>query len=264
MLNYEVLTRDNLILDQFSDSYIFIYSYIGRAKAHIDFNEYEVSHGNALVITPKQVFRCENPSRDAVALALVIGQGCLSNEMKDPLAYLTIDASPFKVTDSQGHEIVTLFEMLQARHNEEGVDCFGADAMIARAYAAVILEALNARNNAMSHEKQSCLPLLMRLSRLFETDLHISRLPSHYAKKLDISATYLNEKIKNALGINISLLIRRESILEACRLLAMTSMNVKDIAQATGYDDPAYFTRLFTKMVGHTPSTFRSVISSLK
>lgn len=258
VLSYQVLTRDNLTLDQFSDSYIFIYSYKGSAMSYIDFNQFMVSHGNALIITPGQVFRCENPSDDAVALALVISKSCILNEMKEPMNFLMIDSSPFPVTERQGSELLTIFNMLQERNGENGVHCEGADAMLARAYASIMIEALNMRNNNMSREKQSCLPLLIKLSHLFETELRQSRLPSHFASKLEISPNYLNEKIKNSLGTNISLLIRRESILRACRLLAITDMSIKEVASDSGYDDPAYFTRLFTKIVGMTPSVFRA------
>jgi AraC-like DNA-binding protein len=35
-------------------------------------------------------------------------------------------------------------------------------------------------------------------------------------------------------------------------------MSIKEIAFELGYDDPAYFTRLFTKLSGMSPTLFRA------
>lgn len=43
----------------------------------------------------------------------------------------------------------------------------------------------------------------------------------------------------------------------ASRLLANTSMSVKEIAAALGYDDPFYFSRLFKSVHGTAPSDYR-------
>ncbi len=43
----------------------------------------------------------------------------------------------------------------------------------------------------------------------------------------------------------------------ACHFLRETNSKVADIAQAVGYGDPYYFSRLFTKFVGVSPRQFR-------
>jgi AraC family transcriptional regulator, arabinose operon regulatory protein len=44
---------------------------------------------------------------------------------------------------------------------------------------------------------------------------------------------------------------------EACRLLATTGRKLEDIAASVGYDDGFYFSRLFKKHMGLTPSEYR-------
>jgi AraC-like DNA-binding protein len=44
---------------------------------------------------------------------------------------------------------------------------------------------------------------------------------------------------------------------EGGRLLATTSMSVKEIAAELGYDDPFYFSRLFKSVQGMAPSEYR-------
>ena len=43
----------------------------------------------------------------------------------------------------------------------------------------------------------------------------------------------------------------------ACHLLDTSELSVKGVAAALGYDDPLYFSRLFSKTVGMSPRTYR-------
>ncbi|OOQ57794.1 helix-turn-helix domain-containing protein [Mucilaginibacter pedocola] len=52
--------------------------------------------------------------------------------------------------------------------------------------------------------------------------------------------------------------IKNRILLEAKRLLVHTSMTAKEIAYELGYDDPAYFSRLFYIKTGEPPSGFKS------
>jgi len=46
-------------------------------------------------------------------------------------------------------------------------------------------------------------------------------------------------------------------LLEAKRLLIHTTLSAKEIAYDLGYEDPAYFNRLFSKKIGDAPNVFR-------
>jgi AraC-like DNA-binding protein len=48
-------------------------------------------------------------------------------------------------------------------------------------------------------------------------------------------------------------------IQEACHLLDFTTYKVNQISQMTGYSDPLYFTRIFTKTMGISPREYRSL-----
>ncbi len=46
-------------------------------------------------------------------------------------------------------------------------------------------------------------------------------------------------------------------MLEACRKLTYVPAGVASIAYELGFQDPAYFSRLFKKLMGVTPKEFR-------
>lgn len=99
------------------------------------------------------------------------------------------------------------------------------------------------------------------IARQFRQLLHQNftfiKSPAAYASLLNISPAYLNEAVKQHTGFAVSYWIHQEITLEAKRLLYYTSNTVKEIANALGYIDHAYFSRLFSKVVGQSPIQFR-------
>lgn len=81
--------------------------------------------------------------------------------------------------------------------------------------------------------------------------------PAQYAEKLHVSASYLNEVVKNITGFPVSYWIQKEIMMEAKRLLYYTDEDVKQIAYNLGYEDHAYFSRIFKKSEKLTPLEFR-------
>lgn len=47
-------------------------------------------------------------------------------------------------------------------------------------------------------------------------------------------------------------------IQQACHLLDFTDMKVNQVSVMIGYEDPFYFSRIFTKIMGHSPTEYRS------
>lgn len=78
-----------------------------------------------------------------------------------------------------------------------------------------------------------------------------------YARDLGISPTHLSRLTRQATGRPASGLIEERLIREARRNLVYTNLPVSRIAYALGFDDPAYFTRVFTRATGLSPRTFR-------
>lgn len=94
------------------------------------------------------------------------------------------------------------------------------------------------------------------LSKLRET-AHMPLTLSQLAASLKVSVPGLRHAVQAATGVGPKELVIQLRISRAQSLLADTDLPVQRIATLTGYDDPAYFTRLFTKKTGLSPSQFR-------
>lgn len=85
-----------------------------------------------------------------------------------------------------------------------------------------------------------------------------------YADLLHIAPKTLTHKFKNLNLDSPNQFIINRILLEAKRLLFYTDKPVKEIAYDLGYEDPAYFNRLFTNKVGNTPVNFKKNYTSGK
>jgi AraC family transcriptional regulator, transcriptional activator of pobA len=103
-------------------------------------------------------------------------------------------------------------------------------------------------------------PLQRRFEALVEEEFLAHWNVSDYAQKLGLSPTHLSRVIRTTTGLPASRVIEARMLREARRLLAYTNLTVSQVAYRLGYNDPAYFSRFFTKATGLSPRAFRAQI----
>ncbi len=79
-------------------------------------------------------------------------------------------------------------------------------------------------------------------------------------KSLSCSKSSLLSSFKREYGVTIINYLYDIRVAEAKRLLEFTGMSICDIAEVTGFYDQSYFSKLFTREVGMTPSDFRKEV----
>lgn len=80
------------------------------------------------------------------------------------------------------------------------------------------------------------------------------------AAKYNISMARLSEMIKEHLSLNFSDYISSLRIQRAKELLRDESLSIQEIAEIVGYNDYFYFTKVFKKVEGISPSKYRKEI----
>ena len=80
---------------------------------------------------------------------------------------------------------------------------------------------------------------------------------SHVSDALGISKSHLSRIIKAELGMTLTEYIHRKRVERAQELLKKTDKTIGDIAYITGFADANYFARVFKKLVGCSPSSYR-------
>lgn len=98
------------------------------------------------------------------------------------------------------------------------------------------------------------------VSAFLESVFEPGRMPgtiATYAEAAGISENYLSRLVKKSTGRSVGAWIDIVRIQRSKHLLATSTLSVIDIAAAVGIEDQSYFSRLFKKETGMTPSSFR-------
>jgi AraC family transcriptional regulator, transcriptional activator of pobA len=101
--------------------------------------------------------------------------------------------------------------------------------------------------------------LVTRFRDLIETGFREGRPLVDYAAALKVSESRLRHACMIVAAQSPMQLVHSRVVLEAKRQLRYTSGSVSEIAYALGFDDPAYFTRFFTRRTGISPRAFRAL-----
>jgi AraC-like DNA-binding protein len=78
------------------------------------------------------------------------------------------------------------------------------------------------------------------------------------AELLDAARPYLSRVIRQLFGKTPRTVMRERQLSEAKRLLAVTSLDVQEIAAASAFGDSTTFFRFFKRAEGMTPGEYRS------
>jgi AraC family transcriptional activator of pobA len=84
-----------------------------------------------------------------------------------------------------------------------------------------------------------------------------------YAEKLFMTSRNLNLICQNILHKSVSEIIETRKLIEAKNLLISTNKTISEIGFELGYNEKAYFTTVFKKKSGQTPSEFREEMNKL-
>ena len=78
------------------------------------------------------------------------------------------------------------------------------------------------------------------------------------ARVARLSPTHFARVFKQQFAVSPLYYVIQKRIALACSLLTETGMPMKQISEAVGYDDPYYFSRLFHKVTGVSPTQYRA------
>lgn len=100
--------------------------------------------------------------------------------------------------------------------------------------------------------------LLEKILAYVEENCHRDTLTLHgAAKELGFSAGYLGDYFKRVTGVNFTDHLTRVRLKRACKMLADSNSKTYEIAFACGFSNAHYFSVVFKKYTGTTPTQYR-------
>ncbi|CAM3372011.1 helix-turn-helix domain-containing protein [Zobellia roscoffensis] len=101
------------------------------------------------------------------------------------------------------------------------------------------------------------LKILSDLERIIEQFYRTEKQAHFYADKLNITTKHLNRVTKSTLGKTTTELISERILLEAKRLIVHSKSSLARVSEQLGYEDYAYFSRVFKSKTRLTPMEFK-------
>lgn len=130
--------------------------------------------------------------------------------------------------------------------------------LVFRALTTLLLTRLFDHETVAPEEERAPDFSLFRFRALVDDNFRKERNGDFYAAEMGMSLGRLNRYCRMFTDRTVSQFIRDREMLEAKRLLAFSDLPVSQIAYDLGFDDPAYFSRVFRKEAGVSPQDFRA------
>ena len=136
-----------------------------------------------------------------------------------------------------------------------------ARAHILRALSVLLVGVIAREINVTTNiSKQFDHPLKRDFDALVESHFSKHLNVTEYAGILAVTPTHLSRIMRQMTGKPASVTIDERIVREAKRNLAYSNLNIGEIAYLLGFSDPAYFSRVFLRVTGSTPRSFRARI----
>lgn len=125
---------------------------------------------------------------------------------------------------------------------------------------AFLIEAQRLESSAlqMSRDRLKVMQMFHKFIALVETHYGVEHRVEQYATFLALSPRRLNEICNSAAGVSAKKIIAERIMLEAKRYLLHSQLSIKEICYRLGFDDPAYFSRAFKKIMAKSPAQYRN------
>ncbi|WP_459555594.1 helix-turn-helix domain-containing protein [Lacunimicrobium album] len=107
-------------------------------------------------------------------------------------------------------------------------------------------------------------PLLAELRDLIEHNYRAMHSPADYARRLHVTPKTLGRIVREHLGTTPSELIRNRILMHAKWQILHTLKPVKEVSRELGFSDELYFSRLFKKATGYSPTFFREYETEIR
>lgn len=234
--------------------YLIHYILSGKGYYRVNNTMYQLQEGDAFLICPDELIYYEADKKDPWTYTWIGFQGIKIREYLDRTFLLTTPIFHYGHDDRIRICHEKMFEANQLQNHRDLI-------MNSILYEYLFLLACKFPKEQVSPQE--------RLAGYVEEALRF--LESHYgqevsiqsiADKLGLDRSYLHRIFKTATGSSPQEYLLDLRIRKACDLLRGTRLPVTVIARSVGYEDTLYFSRLFKKKKGISPTRYRTLHQS--
>jgi len=238
-------------------SYFIVLINSGSITYNLDLQDITLTDGHLLFAMPNQVFTPPAKTAGLKYFKVLFDENTLALlPQQFPFLVNPLNSQAIVFDNAARERVRKVFEILnQIRY----VDHYPTDTEIILAYLNSLLAEIN---SAYFKNKEPISSLNANLSKFIEFKLvvetHLTDQPSvnTIAEKLALTTNSLYRIVKEYSGVSPKDFFTNRLMIEAQRKLHYSHLSVKELAYELGFNDPAYFSRLFKKSTGKSISEF--------
>jgi len=234
--------------------YQLIYLYKGKALYHFTDGDEIINEGTLILYAPNEPQKYEYKAEDGVRLfwmhftgseveklfreAGLEGVRCLNLGVQEELSAIL-----FRIIRELQEKPVMFQKCLEG--------CF------------MQLIAMAVRHSEIAYGSETAIdPDISKVIKQMHLSYRKEYDPEYYAEICGISVQSFIHKFTKNMGISPGKYLTRIRMEEAAHLLRDTTISVQEIGMAVGYDNPLYFSRVFSAWAGKSPRNYREKLAN--
>ncbi|MEQ6124387.1 helix-turn-helix domain-containing protein [Pseudotenacibaculum sp. MALMAid0570] len=232
----------------------------GKGTYHIDFKEYSFEDNVLFFLSPGQIFSVDSEKvKEAYKLTFARDFYCIQTHDKEiacnGVLFNNVYETPFvKPCEEDIRKLDFILENLIEEFKLQETAQYD---MLQSYLKQFIIHSVRIKKENHILKEDTETKLFKDFSTLVDQNFKEIHSVSAYASRLGLSPKSLTKHFQKIGTDTPSDFIKNRIILEAKRKLIYTDNSVKEIAFNLGFNDPAYFTRFFTKATQKSPLQFK-------
>ena len=243
------------------DPYTIYWIREGKGTYHIDFEEYTFEGNIIFFLSPGQVFSVSSEKiKEAYKLSFQRDFYCIQTHDQEiscnGVLFNNVYDSPYVIPKPKDIQRLSLLleDLIEEFNNENS----GQYDMLQSYLKQFIIHSVRVKKEDFIVKEETETKLYKDFSVLVEQNFKKMHSVSAYADRLGVSPKSITKHFQKLGTATPSDFIKNRIILEAKRQLLYSEHSVKEIAFDLGFNDPAYFTRFFTKATQKSPLNFKA------
>jgi len=229
-----------------------IYLESGSFVQQIGLEDYLIKAPSILVILTGTITSIKSLDKDIKGYYLLVEEKTVNTifNKKDALSLFTIEPV-LSLTDLESNWVNSIEKLL----HEELLKLTPNKQIAHGLFQALIFKILELSNSKAHLNRNQ--KIAIEFKKLVYMHHRENKSVSFYAKELTVSGNYLNRCVKAVFNKTSKDMITEIRIIQSQLLLWDKSKDISEICYELNFEDPSYFSRIFKKLIGYTPTEYR-------
>lgn len=214
---------------------------------------YVVSSPAVLISNYGNVSAIKSVDKSAKGYCVLIRENVMTSLFREQEILNIFNISPVLNLSEQAHgEVQKLFGLLYS----ESHDRIPYKVLVESLLKSLLLKIIKLSGAAQPLNRRQ--EVAMTFKQLVHKNFKEQKTPGFYADKLAVSTNYLNRCVYSVFMKSSKDLILEILIMHSQFLLSESNKSIADICYELNFSDPSYFSRIFKKIVGMSPTAYRN------